>query len=85
MQLFSSRWYSSKEMTKRATNANTASLKNNPISRKKFTDYVDYWVDVDTHLEVAEVPTEEEICNAVLNSQTFEQADIDGVEEENSE
>lgn len=42
-------------------------------------------IDVDSHLEIAEIPTEEEICNVILNPQTLEQADIDDAEEENSE
>jgi len=42
------------------------------------------WVDVDSHLDVAEIQTEEEICNAVLNPQTIERANTDD-EEENSE
>jgi hypothetical protein len=28
-------------------------------------------IDVDSHLNVAEVPTEEEICNAIMNPQTI--------------
>jgi hypothetical protein len=38
------------------------------------------WIDMDSHLDVAEVPTEEEICNAVMNPRTFKSSD----EEENS-
>lgn len=42
-------------------------------------------VAVDSHLEIAEVPTENDICNAILNPQTLEQADIFDVGEGNSE
>lgn len=42
------------------------------------------WIDADSHLDEAEVQTEEEICNAVLNIQKIEQANTDD-EEENSE
>lgn len=42
------------------------------------------WVDVDSHLDVAEIQTEEEICNSVMNPQTIERANTDD-EEENSE
>jgi hypothetical protein len=38
---------------------------------------------VDSHLNVAEVPIEEEICNMVMNPQTNEQVDTEN-EEENS-
>ena len=42
------------------------------------------WIDMDSHLDVAEIQTEEEICNAAMNHQTIEQANTDD-EEENSE
>jgi len=41
-------------------------------------------VDVDSHLDVAEIQTEEEIFNVVVNPQTIEWANTDD-EEENSE
>ena len=42
------------------------------------------WIDMDSRLDVAEIQTEEEICNAAMNHQTIEQANTDD-EEENSE
>lgn len=38
---------------------------------------------MDSHTEIAEVPTEKVICNAVLNRQTLKGADIDDVKYEN--
>lgn len=43
------------------------------------------WIDVDTHFEIAVVPTEQEIRDAILNSQTLERVHIDDVDEENGE
>lgn len=43
------------------------------------------WTDVDSRLEIAEAPTEYEICNAIVNPQTLELADIDDVEEEEND
>lgn len=42
-------------------------------------------LDVDSHIEIAEFPTKEKIRNAILNPPTLVRADIDDVEEENSE
>lgn len=41
------------------------------------------WIDVYSHLDVAEVLTEVEICITVMNSQTIEQVDTNN--EKNSE
>lgn len=42
------------------------------------------WINMDSHLDAAEIQTEEEICNVVMNSQTIKQANTDD-EEENRE
>jgi len=35
-------------------------------------DVYEVWIDVDSYHNVSKVPTEEEICNVVMNPQTIE-------------
>jgi hypothetical protein len=45
------------------------SLQSKPIELSE--EIYEDWIDVDSHLDVVEVPTEEEICNVVMNPQTI--------------
>lgn len=71
-------------MTKQMTNTNIGTQ-----FAEKPVDLLDEvngdWIDVNfAHLDVAEIQTEEVICNVVMNPQTIEQANTDD-EDENSE